>query len=265
MHNISKIYRCLLIVTLGGFSLTAMAGDSVATVNGKKISQKQYDQVVETIKAKNPQFNAEGNKQAIINELISRELLFQEAKKQKVEKDPKVAYTLEQQRIELMIQALIQKTLSKDPVKEQDLKKIYNEKVAGSNMTEYKARHILVKTEDEAKTVIAKLDAGSDFAEMAKEKSTGPSAKSGGDLGWFSPNRMVPPFARAVAEMKKGAHSKTPVKTQFGWHVIKLEDTRKMEPPKFDDVKQQIAASVNKQRLQEYVEQLRKKAKIKID
>ena len=265
MRNTLKINHYLLILALGSLSLTANAGGTVATVNGSKITEKQYEQVIATLKAKNPQFNAEGNKQAIVNELISRELLFQEAKNQKIEKDPKVAFALEQQRIELMIQALIQKTLSKDPIKEKDIKKIYKEKVAGANLKEYKARHILLKTEDEAKTVIAKLDAGSDFAKLAEEKSTGPSAKSGGDLGWFSPGRMVPPFARAVAEMKKNTHSNKPVKTQFGWHVIKLEDTRNMEPPKYDDVKKQIASSLNKKRVQDYVEKLRKKAKIKID
>ena len=148
--------------------------------------------------------------------------------------------------------------LGKDPIKETEIKKVYKEKVAGANNQEFKARHILLKTEDEAKTVIAKLDTGTDFVELAKEKSTGPSAKSGGDLGWFAPGRMVPPFARAVAEMKKGNHSKTPVKTQFGWHVIKLEDSRKMESPKYDDVKKQIADSLNNQRVQEYVKKLRK-------
>ena len=265
MRNTHKINRYILTLALGSFSLAANAADTVATVNGTKITQKQYEQIVETLKAKNPQFEAEGNKQAIVNELVSRELLYQEAKKQKVDKDPKVAFLLEQQRIELMIQALIQKTLSKDPVDEKEVKKIYKEKVAGANMQEYKARHILLKTEDEAKTIIAKLDAGEDFITMAKEKSTGPSAKDGGDLGWFPPSRMVPPFARAVAEMKKDTYSKTPVQTQFGWHVIKLEDSRKMEPPKYDDVKQQIAGSLNKKRVQALVEKLRSSAKIKID
>lgn len=265
MRNIFNFNRYLLIIALGFSSYAASAADTVATVNGKKISKKHYDQVVKTLKAKNPQFNAEGNKQSIVNELISRELLYQEAKKQKLEKDPKVAFVIKQQRIEVMIQALIQKTLSKNPIKEKDIKKVYKEKIASKNLKEFKARHILLKTEDEAKTVIAKLDTGSDFAELAKKKSTGPSAKNGGDLGWFSPGRMVPPFARAVAEMKKGTHTNTPVKTQFGWHVIKLEDSRKLDPPKYDDVKKRIAGSLNKQRLQKYVEKLRNKAKIKIN
>ncbi len=233
-------------------------------MNGKKIDQKQLEQFIQIVKKKNPDFNADANRQAVINQLINREVLFQEAKKQKMDKDPEVAFILEQQRQELMVQALIQKTFSKQPVKEKELKKLYKEKVAGANLKEYKARHILLKTEGEAKTVIAKLDAGEDFAKLAKEKSTGPSAKSGGDLGWFAPNRMVPPFARAVAEMKKGAHSSKPVKTNFGWHVIKLEDSRKSEPPKYDDVKKQLESSINQKRLQEYVMKLRNKAKIKI-
>jgi len=262
-----KIHTTQLIVILAalGLGLSANAADTVATVNGKKITKEHYDRIVDTLKSKNPQFQADGNKQAIVNELISRELLYQEARKQKLEKDPQVAFVLEQQRIEVLIQALLQKKFSTDPIDEKEIKKIYKEKVAGANMQEYKARHILLKTEDEAKTIIAKLDTGADFAKLAEEKSTGPSAKNGGDLGWFAPARMVPPFARAVSEMKKGTHSKEPVKTQFGWHVIKLEDSRKMEPPKYDDVKQKIAGSLNKQRIQEYVDNLRNKAKIKID
>ena len=144
MRNTRKFSCYLLILSLGSFSLSAYAG-AVATVNGKKITQKQYDLVVETIKAKNPAFKADENKQGIVNELISRELLFQEAKKQKIDKDPKVAFALKQQRIELMIQALIQKSLSKDPVKEKDIKKIYKEKVSGANQKEYKASHIYSK------------------------------------------------------------------------------------------------------------------------
>ncbi|MDH5444571.1 MAG: peptidylprolyl isomerase [Gammaproteobacteria bacterium] len=264
MRLITRI-TCLGLFLVVGFQSTAMAADkTVATVNGKKIGQQQYDQFISVLKAKNPKFDVGSNRQAIINELVNREILFQEAKKQKVDKDPKIAYVLEQQRVDLMVKALVQKALSKDPVKEKQLKKLYKEKVAGANLQEYKARHILLKTEDEAKTIIAKLDAGGDFAELAKEKSTGPSAKSGGDLGWFRPAQMVPPFSRAVAEMKKGEHTSKPVKTNFGWHVIKLEDSRKSEPPKFDDVKKQLEASVNQQRLQDYVMKLRNKAKVKI-
>lgn len=257
---------CPGLVLLLAASAPALAADkTVATVNGKKISEKQLDQFASILQKKNPRFDPKSNRQAIINQLVNREVLLQEAKKRKIEKDPEVAFVLQQQRQELLVQALIQKNFAKKPVKEKQLKKLYKEKVAGANLQEYKARHILLKSEDEAKTVIAKLDAGGDFAELAKKNSTGPSAKTGGDLGWFRPQQMVPPFARAVAEMKKGSHSSKPVKTNFGWHVIKLEDSRKSEPPKYDDVKQQLESSINQQRLQEYVKKLRDKAKIKIN
>ncbi len=112
--------------------------------------------------------------------------------------------------------------------------------------------------------MIAELDSGANFAELAKSKSTGPTAKNGGDLGWFKPNQMVPPFAQAVSEMKKGSYTKKPVKTQFGWHVIKLEDERKLTPPKFEEVKEQIRSIKTNQKIQQYVIELRKKAKVDI-
>lgn len=256
---------CLGLIALVGTYTPAFAADkTVATVNGKKIDQKQFDQFVNILKSKNPQFEAGTNRKAIIDELVNREVLFQEAKKRKIDKEKDVAYVLKQQRIDLMVKALVQKTLSKKPIKEKQLKKLYSEKVAGANLKEFKARHILLKTEDEAKAVIAQLDGGEDFAKLAEKKSTGPSAKQGGDLGWFSPARMVPPFARAVSEMKKDTYSKKPVKTNFGYHVIKLEDTRKSEPPKYEDVKKQLEASLNQKRIQKYVSKLRDKAKVVI-
>lgn len=263
MRVLVRIFSLGLLVT--AFATTPVyAAKTVATVNGKNITEKELDQFIKILKTKNPQFNADANRSALVGELVNREVMYQEAKKKKVDKDPKVQYVLEQQRIDLMIKALVSKQLGETPPSEKQLKKLYKEKVAGANLKEFKARHILLKTEDEAKSVIAKLDTGDDFAELAKNKSTGPSASSGGDLGWFAPGRMVPPFARAVSEMKKGSHSKKPVQTKFGWHVIKLEDTRTKEPPKFEDVKNQLESTINQQRLQDYVMELRKKAKVVI-
>ncbi len=159
---------------------------------------------------------------------------------------------------------MLQKQAKKNPVSDKELRKEYDSKVAGANLKEYKARHILLKSEADAKSVIAELDSGANFAELAKSKSTGPTAKNGGDLGWFKPNQMVPPFAQAVSEMKKGSYTKKPVKTQFGWHVIKLEDERKLTPPKFEEVKEQIRSIKTNQKIQQYVIELRKKAKVDI-
>ncbi len=243
------------------------AGNAVATVNGKPISQKSYDfYLAQAMQRRGQNQQGQGgiNRQAIINELVNRELLHQAALKEKIENDETVAFQLKQLKVDALIQGLIKK-LSKDKsITDKDLKKEYDKRIAGAKLSEYKARHILLKTEEEAKTVIAELDSGSKFEDLAKKKSTGPSAKDGGDLGWFNPSQMVPPFSQAVAQMKKGSYTKKPVKTQFGWHVIKLEDIRKRTPPKFEDIKPQLRMVLQNQRIQEYITNLRKKAKIDI-
>ncbi len=244
----------------------AVAGNTVASVNGKPISQKDYDFYLQQAMQRRGQNKSRGgvNRQAVINELVNRELLHQAAIKEKVENDDTVAFQLKQLKIDAMIQGLINKLSKDNPITDKELKKEYDKRIAGAKLTEYKARHILLKTEEEAKTVIAELDSGAKFEDLAKKKSTGPSAKDGGELGWFNPSQMVPPFSQAIAQMKKGEYSKKPVKTQFGWHVIKLEDIRKRTPPKFKDIKAQLRMVLRNQRIQEYIVKLRKKAKIKI-
>ena len=122
----------------------------------------------------------------------------------------------------------------------------------------------MVKEESKAREIIKKLNDGANFEELAKTESTGPSGKNGGDLGWFSAAQMVPAFSAATAKLKKGTHSQTPVKTQFGFHIIKLESTRTREAPKFEDIKEQLKPMIQNQRLQKYVEKLRGRAKIEI-
>ena len=144
------------------------------------------------------------------------------------------------------------------------LKKEYQEQIKNAPKEEYKARHILVKTEDEAKEIIKSLKDGADFEKLAKEKSIGPSGPNGGDLGWFTATTMVPEFADAVAKLKKGDITDQPVKTQFGWHVIKLEDTRKVDPPSFDSMKDKLRSIVANKSIQNYLSELHKKAKIEL-
>lgn len=236
----------------------------VAVVNGDPISQKTYEQYLKYRTGGQKDKATSVNREALINEMVNRKLLLQEAKKAKLHKDSEVRYRIEQQKTDILIQALLQKQAKKNPVSEKELRKEYDSKVGNANLKEYKARHILLKSEADAKSVIAELDSGSNFAELAKSKSTGPTAKNGGDLGWFKPNQMVPPFAQAISEMKKGSYTKKPVKTQFGWHVIKLEDERKLTPPKFEEVKEQIRSIKTNQKIQQYVIKLRKKAKVDI-
>ena len=134
---------------------------------------------------------------------------------------------------------------------------LYDEQIQSAPGQEFKARHILLETQGEAIDVIAQLEGGADFAELAKEKSTGPSGPSGGDLGWFPPDRMVAEFSQAVQELKDGEFSKVPVQTQFGWHVILREESRESVPPPFDSVRDVLKQQVEGQKLQDFIEGLR--------
>ena len=165
-------------------------------------------------------------------------------------------------RIELQTRALLAQAVASDfiannPATDEEMQALYEEQVGLSPPQEFKARHILVETQGEAADIIAQLDDGADFAELAKEKSTGPSGPSGGDLGWFPPDRMVAEFSQAVQALTDGAYSKSPVQTQFGWHVILREDSRESTPPPFESVRDALKQSVEGQKLQDYLQSLR--------
>ena len=255
----------LIATTLTVFLSTAAyaASDAVATVNGVKIKKQTFDTYLKIIQNANSGHPVDPN--LVLNEMIRIELLYQEALKKKIDKDPDVAVRAEIQRKELFANALLQKSDIAKPIPDEELKKIYDEKIKNANLSEYKARHILVKTEDEAKEIIAELDKGKSFEDLAKAKSIDPGSKdSGGNLEWFGPGQMVPEFSQAVASMQKGSYTRTPVKSQFGYHVIKLEDTRPATPPSFEDSKKQITAAIQRQHLNEYIEKLQKAAKIEV-
>jgi peptidyl-prolyl cis-trans isomerase C len=241
---------------------TMPADDSkvLATVNGTPITENTVKLYMEQRQRRSP--GSPADKKAVLEELISLELVRQAGEAQGIDKSPEVQAQLAQQRRAIIASAAFQKQLEENPITEEELKALYDEKTqAGS---EYKARHILVKDKETAENLIAELDKGADFAELAKEHSTGPSGKSGGDLGWFAPKSMVKPFSDAVIDMEKGAYTKEPVKTQFGWHIIQLEDTRKTTPPPFEQVKPQLEMMVRSQRVQDYIQSLRSKADIQI-
>ena len=236
----------------------------IATVNGKGISEDAYKNFLKYRLGNKADGSVGANREQVINELVSRELILQDAKKQGLLKDKAFQYQLEQLRKDAIIKAAITKKISANPITDMEVKNEYDTRIKTANVQEYKASHILVKTEDEAKAIIKELNSGAAFADVAKAKSTGPSGKNGGDLGWFNPTQMVPPFSKAVVEMKNGAISKTPVKTQFGWHVIKRVDSRKVEPPKFEDVKKQLQQILQNKRVQAYMQELRKNSKIEV-
>ena len=265
MNKFTLSIASFLIATLSAGSVYALDSKSVAAVNGKKISQKQYQAHLKQLQARNPKGKqAPINRQIILDELINREVLLQQAKKQKLHKDKKIAALIEQQKNNLLIQALLARSPAAKAVEEKELKAFYDKEISGSDPKEYKARQIQVKDEVKAKELIKKLNDGANFEEIAKVESIGASAKDGGDLGWFASEAMPTAFAKAIKKQKQGTHSQKPIKTQFGFHIVKLEGSRKRQMKKYDDVKNQIQQLIQSQRLKEYVIKLRNKAKIEV-
>ncbi len=175
-----------------------------------------------------------------------------------------VAAQLRVLRMNVLSEAAMRKYLDEHPVVDADLSAEYEQQVAAVPM-EYSARHILVDDEATAKAIIAKLDGGADFAKLAKEKSKDPSASNGGDLGWFALQTMVQPFADAVAALEKGKYTTTPVQTQFGWHVILLDDMRKPTLPTLTEVKDRLQEMVQRKRIQTYLEELKAQSGVDAD
>jgi len=237
-------------------------GPVVATVNGAPIMQSVLDIYGAQRKASQGE-GEEVSDQEILNEVISLELMRQEGVSKGLNTSPTIIATMDQQTRTLLAGAAIRDYVQNNPVSDEQAKAVYDKEI-GKPSTEYNARHILVKSREEAVEIIAELDKGGDFEALAKEKSTDTSASEGGRLGWFSSTQMVQPFADAVAGLAKGSYTKEPVQTQFGWHVILLDDTRESTPPAFDDIKDRLKVLVANQQLQQHIQQVREAAKIEI-
>lgn len=244
----------------GATTTPTALGAAVATVNGKPIYKAELDNLSGEIAQRG--MAGEVPQERLLDELISRELLRQEAESKKIDAAPETAARLSNIRRAVLSQAAAQDYIQSNPLSEEALKKDYDQRIAASKETEYKARHILVKTEAEAKDVIAKLNAGAKFEDLAKAKSTDGSAKEGGNLGWFGPQQMVEPFSQAVIALENGKYTTTPVQTQFGWHVILREESRGKAAPPFETVKEQLRHMLQTQTMQKHVDELRAAAQI---
>lgn len=245
------------------------AEEVVATVNGVKITRQQLDMHIQLLQTMTQQ--KVDDQAAALSDLIDREVVQQEVKKKKLDKNTELNYLAEFQRRELFSKALLKKSDAAKPVTDEELQKLYDEKIKNLNLKEYKIRHILIKSSDpdgenKAKAIVAELDKGSNFEDLAKEKSQDPTASKGGDIGWLNLAQLrgLPAIAQAISEMSKGTYSKTPVQSNAGWHVLKLEDSRKKEPPTFEQSKKQLARIIQQSRIQSYVSGLRNKAKVDI-
>ena len=184
-------------------------------------------------------------------------LLSNQPRAAELKNEARLKAQIELQTRAMVAQAVATDFLSRNQATEEELKALYDEQVQSAPAMEFKARHILVESQGEANDVISQLADGADFVELAKEKSTGPSGPSGGDLGWFPPDRMVPAFSQAVQALEDGAYTKEPVQTQFGWHVILREESRESVPPPYESVRDTLKQQVEGQKLQKYIESLR--------
>jgi peptidyl-prolyl cis-trans isomerase C len=194
---------------------------------------------------------------AVRNELTDIYLLSEQPRAEELKESPRLQAQLELQSRAIMAQAVASDFLERNPASDEEMQELYDEEAKQAPEQEFKARHILVETQGEAAAVITELDAGANFEELAREKSTGPSGPSGGDLGWFPPERMVPEFSQAVMALGDGEYTKTPVQTQFGWHVILREESRESAPPPYDSVRDMLKQQVESQKLQAYLLSLR--------
>jgi peptidyl-prolyl cis-trans isomerase C len=258
----AAVVAILAVVALPSLAATAEEDPVVAKVNGAEIHRSQALEVRRRLPAQMQQVPDDLIMPVLVNIVIDTKLVAAEARRQNLQDDPEVREQMAKLEDLILEQYLVSRVVEKS-LTDEALKKRYEkmlEETKGEE--EVHARHILLANEEEAKAVIAQLQKGADFAELAKEKSTGPSAAQGGDLGYFGKGEMVPAFAEAAFALKPGAFTEEPVQTQFGWHVIKVEDRRKKEPPTFEEVSDQLRGELAREARAAYIEELRGKATI---
>ena len=250
-----------LVAALILLPLAALA-QNVAIVNGKPVPKARVDALVsQALRSGQQQPSPELDARAR-DEVVLREIFSQEAERRGIAQSAEYKAQMELARQGILIRELFADYEKKHPIGEAEAKAEYDKFKAQSAGVEYRARHILVESEDEAKKLIAQLKAGASFDELAKKNSKDPgSAERGGDLDFAKPDGYVPEFGQAMAALKKGEMTQTPVKTQFGWHIIRLDDTREAQFPSFDEVKAQIMQRLSQLQLQKFQQELRDKAK----
>ena len=251
----------LLLAMIAMVALPSFA-QNVATVNGKPIPASKVDQVVKQVVAQGKATDSPQLRDAIKKDLIGREVLIQQADKEGVGNRPDVKNAIDNARQSIMINAMLGDYVKKHPVTDAEIKAEYDKFKAQTGDKEYHVRHILVDNEADANAIIAKLKSGAKFEDLAKQSKDTGTANNGGDLDWASPSSFPPEFAAGFTGLSKGQITEKPVKTQVGYHVIKLDDVRPAKLPALDEVKPQIADALTQQKLASYQEEMVKKAKV---
>ncbi|MFY9329835.1 MAG: peptidylprolyl isomerase, partial [Georgfuchsia sp.] len=246
-----KIYTIALAALLAAAPALALSS-APGKVNGKQISKNQIDFFMASQKAKGIPDSPE-LRNAVREEVIRREVLVQEAQKQGLDKKPDIQAKMELARQGVLIQAYFDGYIKAHAISDEALKKEYETVKSQLGDKEYSVRHILVDSEDDAKAIIAKLKAGEKFDKLAAQSKDPGSKDKGGDLGWSVPTSYVKPFADALLKLNKGQYTETPVKSEFGWHVIQLDDTRSIKLPGYDEAKPQIQQRLQQQLVEKQV------------
>jgi peptidyl-prolyl cis-trans isomerase C len=238
-------------------------GRATVKVNGKELPESRIEAQLKNYIAQGRPDSPELRNLAR-EEAINREIIIQEAQKGGLEKRPEIAARIDQARQEILLGAYLMDHVKANPITEDAMKKEYERVVqAKGSAREYKAHHILVEKEDEAKALIAQIKKGAKFEKLAAERSRDQGSKgNGGELGWSPAERYVKPFGDALAGLKKGQTTDTPVQTQFGWHIIRLDDERAPKVPGYDEVKPQLQQMMQNQSIQKLVADMRAKAKV---
>ena len=237
-------------------------GDAVARVNGVAVPRSRHDFLLQQQQQRGMADN-EQTRAMVRDELINREVIAQEAQKSGLAKSQGVQTQMDVARQEILVGAYIRDWVRKNPVSDSDVQKEYERAKAQAGDKEYRARHILVETEDQAKNMIAELKKGAKFDELATKNSKDPgSAQRGGDLDWNAPGTFDKQFSDAMVKLEKGKYTETPVRTRFGYHVIQLDDVRPIKFPALNEVRQRISQNLTQQKIDELVKSLRAKAKV---
>jgi peptidyl-prolyl cis-trans isomerase C len=252
--------RPALFAALALASGIALA-QNVAVVNNKPIPKAREDAWVKEL-AKQGQADTPELRKMVKERLIQNEIMLQEATRRGIPEKAEVKFMLDVQRQNALIQALLREEMEKSPITDAQIKAEYDKQKAKVGSKEYRARHILVEKEDDAKLIIVELKKGGKFEELAKKSKDTGSAANGGDLDWAAPDSYVKPFSEALVKLNKGQYTEIPVQTQFGWHVIRLEDVRDTQFPPLEQVTPQIREGLQQQKIQAYIDTLRKSAKI---
>lgn len=259
-----KFKKSVLVLALAALTAagTANAALRAFKVNGETVTVEQQKAYYDAAVAQGQPAGEELERQ-VKTALTQQTVILQQAKKAKVEEKPEVKEALKAARSQVLINALFQDWAKKNPVSDADVKKAYDMEKKAYGDTEYQVRHILVKTEDDAKKLIKRIEGGADFAKLAKENSTDPTKDQGGLIGWVVPRAFVPAFASAFSALKPGSISQVPVRTQYGYHVVKLDDKRAAKNfPKYEDQKEALRSMLTNQKMQKHFQSLVEKAKV---